>query len=333
VSREAANEVILSGVELPAHRRIYLNPNRSDRAFRGVVRGAGFLTFVILALIGTFLLLKALPAFKQTGFSFFTEKVWPPTFTTQSRFGILALLFGTVEIAVIALVLAVPVSIATALFIAEYAPPALRRPLTSLIDLLAAVPSLIYGLWGFFFLQPRMVGLSSWLNHHLGWIPIFKVDQQNFTSSPFIAGTVVALMVVPIATSVMREVFSQAPPAEKEGAMALGGTRWGMIRTVVLPFGRGGMIGGSMLGLGRALGETIAVAIIISPTFGISTHILQSGANTIAANIALKFGESSGLALSALMATGLVLFAFTLVVNMVASLIVSRSRSGRGVEI
>src|SRR5262249_13357649 len=162
--------------------------------------------------------------------------------------------------------------------------------------------SLIYGLWGFFYLQPRLVGVSEWLNAHLSFIPIFKVDLKLFTSSPFIAGVVLALMIVPIATAVMREVFSQAPPGEKEGARGLGATRWGMIRAVVLPFGRGGMVGGAMLGLGRALGETIAVAIIISPIFSISAHMLQSGGNTIPATIVLRFSESSGLSLSILMA-------------------------------
>jgi phosphate transport system permease protein len=254
--------------------------------------------------------------------------------TEQSRgFGIAALIFGTVEISLIALIIAVPVSIATALFIAEYSPARARPPLTSIVELLAAVPSLIYGLWGFFYLQPKMIGVSEWLNTHVSFLPIFKVDEQLFTSSPFIAGVVLSLMVIPISTSVMRQVFSQAPPAEKEGALALGGTRWGMIRTVVLPFGRGGIIGGSMLGLGRALGETIAVAIIISPIFVITPHLLQAGGNSIPATIALRFSESQGISLSVLMAAGLTLFALTLIVNTLASIIVSRSRSGSGVEI
>ena len=321
------------GGPVPGRRTIALNPTRTDRVYRGTALGAGLLTLVILVLIGFFLFLKAWPAFHQMGFAFFTTQAWPATFGPTSRFGIGALLYWTVVIATIALVFAVPVSIATALFLTEYAPLGIRRPLTSLIDLLAAVPSLIYGLWGFFFLQPRMIGLTSWLSRHLSFIPIFRVSTSNFKSSAFIAGTVVALMVVPICTSVMREVFSQAPPSEKEGALALGATRWGMIRAVVLPFGVGGIVGGSMLGLGRALGETIAIAIIISPIFVISPHILQSGANSIAAHIALRFGEATGLGLSALMAAGLALFLFTLLVNTLASIIVSRSRSGKGVEI
>lgn len=286
-----------------------------------------------MTLIGLFLLIRAWPALKEAGPSFLTTMVWRPD-TSQPEFGIAALIYGTVVIGVIALVLAVPFSIATALFLTEYAPRQLRRPLGSLVDLLAAVPSLIFGAWGVFFLQPRMIGLSRWLSEHFGWLPIFKVSSESFlSSSPFISGTVVALMVVPICTSIMREVFSQTPPGEKEGALALGATRWGMIRAVILPFGRGGIVGGSMLGLGRALGETIAVALIISPVFTVTPRILQTGGNSIASHIANQFAEAQALGLSALMAAGLALFILTLVVNMAASLIVSRSRSGKGVEI
>jgi phosphate transport system permease protein len=314
-------------------RAVELNRTLPDRAFRTLCLAAGMTTLAVLVLIGVFLLDHALPALRAAGPGFFTTVELPPYPAPGTRFGIAALIYGTLEISLISLIVAVPVSIATALFICEYAPRAARRPLTSLVELLAAVPSLIYGLWGFFYLQPRMVGVSEWLNAHLSAVPIFKVSQPLFTSSPFIAGVVVSLMVIPISTSVMREVFSQAPAAEKEGALALGATRWGMIRIVVLPFGRGGMIGGSMLGLGRALGETIAVAIIISPVLTITPHILQSGGNSIPAMIALRFSESSGLSLSVLMAAGLTLFGLTLAVNMLASLIVARSRSGRGVEI
>ena len=193
----------------------------------------------LLALIGLFLFLRALSPFRQNGLSFFTTTALEPR--RGLRRVSLPPLYGTVEIAVIALALAVPVSIATALFISEMAPRRVRRPLTSLVELLAAVPSLIYGLWGFFVLQPRVVGVSEWLNAHLSFIPLFKVDEALFKSSPFIAGLVVSLMVVPISTSVMREVFSQTPPAEKEAALALGATRWIMIKNVVLPFGQGGM--------------------------------------------------------------------------------------------
>lgn len=305
---------------------------RGDRIFRRIAMAAGLSTLAIMAMIGTFLVLRGASALDVAGWSFFTESAWRPDEAT-AVFGIAAVLYWTVVISLIALVIAVPISVSAALFITEYAPLRVRKPLTALIDLLAAIPSLIFGLWGLLFLQPKMQGLSAWLTHHLGFIPIFKTDTDNLASSPFIAGVVLSLMIVPIITSVVREVFSQTPAVEKEGALALGGTRWGMIRTVVLPFGRGGMIGGSMLGLGRALGETIAVALIISPSFQVHPRMLEAGGNSVASLIALRFGEAKQVGLSALMAAGLSLFVLTLVVNALASIVVGRSRSGKGVEI
>jgi phosphate transport system permease protein len=327
-------------VEPPAHavaspmpREIRVRPSTGDRIYRALATGTGLGTLLILTLIGAFLLVKALPAFHLEGLRFFTIRDWNPDGTTH-HFGIAAVLYGTVVIASIALALALPVSICVALFISEYAPRRVRPAITSLVDLLAAVPSLIYGLWGFFFVQPHLLGLSRWLAAHAGWIPIFSVPTGSFSSSPFMAGVVVALMITPIATSVMREVFSRTPPGEREAALALGATKWAMVRSVVLPFGRGGIVGGAMLGLGRALGETIAVAIIISPSFVISPHVLQTGGNSVASLIANRFGDASqSIGIPALMAAGLSLFLVTLVVNTLASLIVSRSRSGAGVEI
>jgi phosphate transport system permease protein len=263
---------------------------------------------------------------------FLTETRWQPD---GHIFGIRAVLLLTFEIAIVALLIAVPVSIGCALFITEYAPRRIRATLTLLIDLLAAVPSLIFGLWGVFFLLPRLRYVEIWLSHHLAFIPIFKTSGNTpFGHDTFVAGIVVALMIVPICTAVMREVFSQTPPGEKEGALALGGTRWGMIRNVVLPFGRGGIIGGSMLGLGRALGETIAVVLIISPIYTPTFRLMPGGGNSISALIANKFGESSaGLGISALFAAGGMLFLVTLLVNAFASVVVSRSRSGAATEI
>jgi phosphate transport system permease protein len=305
----------------------------ADRAFRRLAQSAGVTAFVLMGLIGTFLLIRAWPALRVAGPKFFTELAWRPD-TPEHTFGIAAVMWGTVVIAIDALLIAVPFSIATALFLTEYAPRRVRQPLGAMVNLLAAVPSLLYGMWGLFFLQPKLIGVSRWLSTYLGFVPLFKVKNPTFlSSSPFIVGVVVSLMVIPVCTSVMREVFSQTPPGEKEGALALGATRWGMIRAVVLPFGRGGIVGGSMLGLGRALGETIAVAIIISPVFTITPRILETGGNSVASLIALRFGESKALGLSALMAAGLALFMVTLVVNMLASVVVSRSRSGQGVEI
>ena len=305
---------------------------KPDRFYRGTASGAGIITLVLLVLIGTFLLIRAWPALSSQGFGFLTNTAWHPE-QNPPVFGIAAVLYWTIVIAFIAMLIAVPMSILAALALTEYAPMRLRKPLTSLVDLLAAIPSLIYGLWGLFFLQEKLVPLAEWISSFFGWIPIFAVEGEQFTQSSFMAGVVVALMVLPVTTSVMREVFSQAPPGEKEAALALGSTRWGMIRTVVLPFGRGGIIGGSMLGLGRALGETIAVALIISPIFEINLNWLHTGSNSVASLIALRFGEANEAALAALMAAGLSLFVLTLVVNMLASRIVSRSRSGSGVDL
>jgi phosphate transport system permease protein len=309
-------------------------PLADERAFRAVVRGCAIVTLLLMGLIALFLLLRSWPALHRAGFSFLTEKRWLPD---VNHFGVAALLSGTVVIGCIALLVAVPLALGASLFINEYAPRRLRRLLVSMIDLMAAVPSIVYGLWGFFFLQPRMIGLSRWLSAHLGGVlPFLHVHDadtpSSFTSSAFIAGTVVGIVVVPTVTSVMREVFSQAPVAEREAALALGSTKWGMIRTVVIPFGRGGIIGGAMLGLGRALGETIAVYLIISPILDYTTHPLQSGSNTIAAFIASRSTESSSIGLAGLLGAGLVLFLLTLLVNSIAAVIVARSRSGAVTE-
>lgn len=319
---------------IPARRKVVVVRTPSDRVFRRLASSAGALTLVILVLIGLFLFFKGLPAIKDQGLAFFTTQVWNPP-PRGNEFGVAAILYWTVVVALIALVIAVPVSIAAALFVTEFAPRRVRRPLTSLIDLLAAVPSLIYGMWGAAYLRPRMVGISEWLGKYLGFLPIFKPTTAFpiYGPSAFVAGVVVSLMVVPIVTSVVREVFTQVPPGEKEGALALGGTRWGMVRAVVLPFGRGGIIGGSMLGLGRALGETIAILLIVSPLFQIRANIIEAGAIPVAPLIANSFGESSGIALSALLAAGFVLFVVTLIVNVGASAVIQRSRSGSGVEI
>ena len=301
--------------------------------------GSGVIVLAVMTLVGLFLGVRALSAIQQAGFSFVTTQAWEPD---GGNFGIAAVLSGTILIALTAIFFAVPLSTGVALYISEYAPKRVKQTLISLVDLMAAVPSVVFGLWGFFFLQGQIVGISRWISTYLGWIPIFSVTGSDpddpfstptvFTSSTFIAGIVVALMVAPITTSVMREVFSQAPVGEREGAYALGATKWGMIRSVVLPFGKGGMIGGTMLGLGRALGETIAVFMIISPVFVFQPHILENGTNSVSALIALRYGEATPFATSALMAAGLALFLITLVVNFVASTIVAKSRSGAATD-
>jgi phosphate transport system permease protein len=324
----------------PVRRALTANIGRGDRAFRGIARGGGSLILVIMTLIGTFLGYRAWQALHTAGTSFFTTQDWSPD---GGHFGIAAVIVGTVLIALVAVIVAVPLAMGAALYIVEYSPRRLRRTLVTLVDLMAAVPSVVYGLWGAFFLQWKVISLSRWISDWFGWIPVFKVDgvQRHdplatptvYTSSTFIAGIVVALMVSPIACSVMREAFAQAPLGEREGALALGATRWGMIRSVVLPFSRGAIIGGTMLGLGRALGETIAVVMIISPIFVVQPHILQNGTSSVSSLIALRYGEASPFAISALMAAGLTLFALTLVVNFGAAQIVARSRSGSVSEV
>jgi len=316
-----------AGDDIP--RTIVSRPSRADLVFRGGLRAAGLSSFIITGLILVFLVYRSLWAFRADGLSFFTKQSW---IFVGNEFGIGGVLPGTLIIGTIASLIAIPVAIATAIFISEYAPGRLRRVLIAVIDLMAAIPSIIYGVWGRFFLMPRIIGVMSWFSRHISWFPPFRTtvlaSSSTFVGSPAIAGMVVSLMAIPIITSLSREVFSQAPQNEREAAYALGSTRWGMVRTVVIPFGRGGVVGASMLGIGRALGETIAVLLIINASFQLNWHVLQSGGDSIAAMIAGLWGYSSANMLSALMAAGLVLFSITLVVNSLAAVIINRSRSG-----
>jgi len=241
------------------------------------------------------------------------------------------LVFGTVLSAAIALVVATPLGVGVALFISHYAPRRLAQPLGYLVDLLAAVPSIVYGLWGAAVLGPASVGLSTWLNQWFGWLPFFAGPVSATGRTMLVAGLVLAVMILPIITAVSREVFRQTPKLHEEAALALGATRWEMIRMAVLPFGRSGVVSGAMLGLGRALGETMAVAIVLSVSGAVTVNLVSSGnPSTIAANIALQFPESSGLAVNALIASGLVLFVITLLVNAAARAIVNRRREFSG---
>jgi phosphate transport system permease protein len=317
-------------------RAISRRPGPFDRwVFRGGTRMVALSTLLILFLIGFFLFWRGLPAFRSQGWHFFTNTGFQTEQTASGApvFGIRSALIGTAVTSLFAMVIGVPIAMAAALFISEYAPERVKPAATSLIDLLAAVPSVVYGIWGFLFLSPHMVGLAEWMSVHLSFIPIFHVSTPLFTSSQFIAGTVLALMVVPIVASISREVFSLTPVAEREAALALGASRATVIRRVVLPFSRGGLIGAIMLGLGRAMGEAIAVAVILSLDFSNPYHILQVGGTTIASLIAVRFGSGGLLGLPALLAAGFSLFVFTLVVNIGASRIVRRSRSAKAVEL
>ncbi len=322
-------------VEPSRRRSLASRPSPSDSVFRRASSAAGAATVGIMLAVGIFLSLRGAQALDVARWSFLTQTQWAPE---SGTFGIRAVIFGTTTIALVAMVVGFPLAFGTALLLSEVVGERFGRFLTALVDLMAAVPSIVFGLWGLYFLQGSIVPVSQWLAATVGRvIPVLAVtdeqgqavtDTNYFTSSAFIAGIVVGLMVVPTMTSVMREAFSQTPVGEREGAYALGATRWGMISTVVLPFGRGGIIGGTMLALGRALGETIAVYMIISPVFAINWQVLKTGTNSVSALIALRYGEASGFGLSALMAAGLVLFLVTLVVNFTASSIVARSRSG-----
>ncbi len=310
-------------------------PGSGDRTFMGLHRTSAIVVLLVFTAIGLFLTIQAFDALRVAKLKFLTTQAWQPDI---HHFGIAGIMTDTLLIALVAVIIAVPISLGMSLFISEIAPQRIKRTLVSLVDLMAAVPSVVYGLWALYFLQGRTIGIARWMSVWFGWIPFFKVNGSGatnptdlgheFTASTFVAGIAVSLMVIPILTSVMRESFSQAPLGEREGAYALGATRWGMIRSVVLPFGKGGIIGGTMLGLGRALGETIVVILIISPVFTANLHILQTGGDSVSALIANTVGDSSAFGISALMAAGLALFALTLIINFTASAIVARSRSG-----
>lgn len=285
-----------------------------DLFFSGASLGAAVLILLILAGVALFLVVEALPALRApaeeiTGGQGFSGYVWP-------------LVFGTVVASLIAMILATPIAVGIALFVSHYAPRRLGKSIGFVIDLLAAVPSVVFGMWGMAVFAPRMVPLYEWLERYAGFIPFFS-DASTTGRTLLTASIVLAVMILPIITAVSREVFLQTPRLHEEAALALGATQWEMIRTAVLPFGMPGVIGGTMLGLGRALGETMAVAIILAPgVFGL--NLIGNGNSTIPAEIALNFPEAAGLRLSELIAAGLVLFVITLAVNLFARWIVDR---------
>src|SRR5262245_5524702 len=290
---------------------------RGDRIFsNGAVIAAGTV-LALLAGVATFLLIDTLPAVTAS-----------PSDLPEGKNlvdYIAPLAFGTVLAAIVAVVIAVPLAVATALFISHVAPRRLALSLAYVVDLLAAIPSIVYGLWGIFVLGPAMVPVMEWLGDNLGSIPLFEGPASVTGRTMLVAGVVLAVMILPIVSAVSREVFSQTPRRLEEGALALGATRWEMIRMAVLPFGKSAVISGSMLGLGRQLGETMAVTIILSASGIVSFNLIsQSNPTPIAANIALNFPESSGLEVNTLIASGLVLFLITLVVNMAARAVINK---------
>jgi phosphate transport system permease protein len=291
---------------------------RGDRIFSNLTVLAGITILLLLAGVAIFLIGQAWPALTAStaelpGQETLVNYIWP-------------LLFGTLLAAALAVLIAVPLATAVALFISHIAPRRLAQPLGYAIDMLAAIPSIVYGLWGIAVLGPATVPVTQWLADHVGWFPLFAGPASVTGRTMFTVSLVLALMILPIVSAVAREVFTQTPRRLQEGATALGATRWEMIRMTVLPFGKSALISGSMLGLGRALGETMAVAIILSGSGIISFNLISTtNPSTIAANIALQFPESSGIDVNVLIASGLVLFAITLVVNMSARAIIART--------
>jgi phosphate transport system permease protein len=295
----------------------------ADRAFRSVALLAGFSVLVILGLIAFSTTHEAWPAFSKEGLHFFTSKTWD---VPGGRFGALAFIYGTLVVSAIALVFSVPVSIGIALFITEIAPRRLRRSIVYVVDLLAAVPSVVYGLWGARVFARDSTGFYRDVTRTFRSVPILHTlfSGRPVSGVSFMtAGIIVALMITPIITSITREVFETVPKAQKEAAVALGATRWEMIRGAVFPHSRSGIVGAVLIGLGRAMGETIAVALVIGSATSITARLFSPG-DTMASAIANQFGEATGTQRASLVGLGVVLFAITIVIGVIARAFVAR---------
>jgi len=322
---------------LPPKREITTEPRLSDKVFQRIVTGGGLSSLLILGLIFIFLLIQGFQTFKSQGIHFLTGSAWNAAVNDanqidikNSHFGIAAMLIGTLICAVIAILIAVPISVFSALFLTFYVPNSLKKIMVAVIDLMAAFPSVLFGLWGFFILEPVGEYWAKLLHKYFGWVPFFKMEAPFFSRSPFIAGLVLAIMIITIVTTISREIFGQTPLDRIQAAYALGATRFGMIKAVAFPYARSGIVGGAMLGLGRAMGETVAVYTVLNIVYKINWHVLIGAGGNVASMILLKFGEATPGEVKALMAAGLVLFVVTLIVNSIADLIVARSgKSGR----
>lgn len=292
-----------------------------DLVFANLARGSGLVIMLALAGVAIFLTIQGIPGLTAEssdldGKANFFSYVWP-------------LVFGTLLAATVALIIALPLALGVALSVSHYAPRRIATAIGYLVDLLAAVPSVVYGLWGILYLGPKMVPVYTWLAEHLDWIPFFAGPASTSGRTIFTASVVLAIMILPIITAITREIFSQTPRLNEEAALALGATRWEMVRLTVLPYGRSGIVSAAMLGLGRALGETMAVAMVLSASGVVSINLISStNPSTIAANIALGFSEATGEKINVLIASGLVLFVITFIVNFSARAIVSRYEVG-----
>ncbi len=301
-----------------------------DRIFTSLTTGSAIFISLLIAAIGAFLVWRAVPALSRNEVNFLTSREWVTTDINAMAFGVLDLLQVTVLVSLFALALAMPVSLGIALFLTQYAPPRLSRPLAYVIDLLAAVPSIVYGLWGLLIFAPAIKPFALWLNENLGWFFLFSTGSGSIQGGGtiFTAGIVLAVMILPMITAVTREVFAQTPVSHIEAALALGATKWEVVKTTVLPFGKSGYISGSMLGLGRALGETMALYMILRTTAKSATWSLFDGGSTIASKIALGYAEfNNDIQAGAYIAAGLVLFVLTFVVNAAARAAVAGKKS------
>jgi len=294
----------------------------ADRLFSWICLGAGLLVLIVLGLILISTSNEAMPAFREEGLRFLTSDVWDPA---RGNFGALAFIYGTLIVSAVALAVAVPISVGLALFITEIAPKKLRTPVVYLIDLLAAVPSVVYGLWGILVFGPTIANLYEDVSRTFEPMPLLGNILSGASQKSFMtAGIILAIMITPIVTSITREVFKTVPSDQKEAALGLGATRWEMIRGAVFPYSRTGIVGAVMLGLGRAMGETIAVALVIGSAPAIRAQLFQPG-DAMAAVIANEFGEATGTHRAALIGLGVVLFLMTVIVNLLARRITGRA--------
>ena len=314
--------------DIPAPRVITTQPRRSDQIFRAVVTVGGMTSLVILGLIALFLSLKGISVLQVEKFSFITESKWEVLLdaegkVAESTFGLGAMLIGTFLAAFIAVIVGVPIAVLSALYLTFYARGPVKKLLISLVDLMAAFPSLLFGFWGFIVLMGSAEYWAKLVNKYLGFIPIFDVPAPIFERSPFIAGLVLAIMIIPIVTAISREIFDQTPLDRVQAAYALGASKLAMIRAVVIPYGRGGVVGGAMLGLGRAMGETVAVYTVLNVVYQVNWQVLFGAGGNVASLILLKFGEAGPDEVNALMAAGLVLFLLTLTVNAISDVLIN----------
>ena len=313
---------------IPAPREITTEPRFTDKVFRGVVTSGGLFAGLLLGLIGFFLVFNGFEAMRAAGLSFITGFNWADAVPEEGQpasYGIGAMLYGTIVTGILAMIMGVPVAVGTALFLSYYAPEWIKKPMVVVVDVMAAIPSIVYGLWGYFVLMPHAEYWAKLIHKYFGFIPFFDMPAPVFTRSPFIAGLVLAIMIIPIVTAVSREVFAQTPLERIQAAYALGATKWTMIKAVVFPYGRGGVVGGAMLGLGRALGETVAVYTVLNLVYDIRIEVLLSAGGSVASMIVNQFGEADAVELRALMGAGFVLFLVTLGVNFLANFIINKT--------